>query len=425
MRKLTAILLALTLVIGAAPAIAQEEPITISFFHMTWLEAGQQALDEAIAAFEAENPNIKVEQIIVSWGEAHSQFMTSMAAGVAPDIAMMGGTWPVEFQNMGAWAPAGDYLPADFADWFVPAALATIQYDGELYGAPWEGGTWGFFYRKDLFEAAGLDPEQPPTTWEEMVEFGQKLTVDEDGDGTPDQWGLVFPAAGWEPDDYFLPIAWQVDCPVAELTDVGWVSAFDQPNCLEALQFYYDLVHTYKITPTDIVGYTWEEAKNAFAFGDAAMMYNGGWAAGTLPAEIEGMWGTALNPAGPRGTIAAMGYPNTLMVTAQSDHPAEAYQFLAFLHEGFPSWADEYALAHASLNWSAGYADLDFAKDPLIAPLVEAMNYSQNRPFAPQYEQFRQGYFCPGLQALVLGETTPEAAAAEFVEAFNKLHGTH
>ena len=81
---------------------------------------------------------------------------------------------------------------------------------------------------------------------------------------------------------------------------------------------------------------------------------------------------------------------------------AEAYQFLAFLHEGFPSWADEYALAHASLNWSADYADLDFAKDPLIAPLVEAMNYSQNRPFAPQYEQFRQGYFCPGLQVSLL-----------------------
>ena len=428
MRKVAILLSLIALLVAGLPAGAQDEPVTISFFHMTWLQAGQEVLDEAIAAFEAENPNIKVDQIVVSWGEAHSQFMTSMAAGVAPDIAMMGGTWPVEFQALGAWAPAGDNLPADFADLFVPAALPTVLYDGEFYGVPWEGATWGFFYRKDLFEAAGLDPEKPPTTWDELVEYGQKLTVDKNCDGQPDQWGFVFPAAGWEPDDYFLPFAWQADCPVAELTEAGWVSSFDQPECLEALQFYYDLVHTYAITPSSIVGYTWEEASNAFAFGDAAMMVNGMWVIGVLhdsAPEIEGQWATALNPAGPRGTIAALGYPNALMVTAQSDHQAEAYQFLAFLHAGSPSWADQYALAHASLNWSRAFADLEFAQDPLVAPFVEAMNYGYNRPFAPQYEQFRGGYFNPGLQALILGSTTPEAAAEEFVEAFNKLHGTY
>lgn len=416
-----------TIVVTATPEPVAEEPITLNFFHMTWLEAGQEVLDEAIAAFEAENPNIKIEQTIVSWGEAHSQFLTSVAAGVAPDMAMMGGAWAVEFYNMGAFAPAGDNLPADFADQFFPTALDAIQFDGELYGVPWEGATWAFFYRTDLFEEAGLDPNKPPQNWDELVEYGKKLTVDKDGDGEPDQWGLVFPAAGWEPDDYFLPFAWQADCSVAEQTEAGWVSTLAEPSGLEALQFYYDLVHTDKVTPSSIVGYTWEEAKNAFAFGDAAMMYNGMWVIGVLrdsAPEIEGKWATALSPAGPNGTIAVMGYPNTVNVTAQSKHQAEAYQFLAFLHSGSPSWVDKYAMAHASLNWTKAYAESEFAQDPMVKPFVEAMDYGNYRPFAPDYEKFRNGYFNPGLQALIRGDLTPEEAAQEFSKAFNKIHGT-
>lgn len=416
-----------TQIITATPEPEMEEPIALNFLHMTWLEAGQEVLDEAIAAFEAENPNIKVEQTITSWGEAHSQFLTSVAAGVAPDLAMMGGSWAVEFFNMGAFAPAGDNLPSDFADQFYPAAMEAIQFDGELYGVPWEGATWAFFYRKDLFEEAGLDPTKPPQNWDELVEYGKQLTVDKDGDGEPDQWGLVFPAAGWEPDDYFLPYAWQADCTVTEETDAGWVSTLEEPECLEALQFYYDLVHTHGITPSSIVGYSWEEAKNAFAFGDAAMMVNGMWVIGVLldtAPEIDGQWATAISPAGPNGTYAVMGYPNTVNVTEQSQHQAEAYQFLNFLHSGSPSWVDKYAMVHASLNWTNAFAQSEFAQDPLIAPFVEAMNYGNYRPFSQDYEKFRIGYFNPGLQALIRGDLTPEEAAKQFSEAFNKIHGT-
>jgi ABC-type glycerol-3-phosphate transport system substrate-binding protein len=422
-----------TVVITATPAPTQPpvveapEPVVVRFAHMTWLETGQQALDEAIAAFEADNPGIKIEQTIVSWGEAHSQFVTSLAAGVAPDIAMMGGSWPVEFQRMGAWAAGDEYLPSDFKDRFIPAALGSVEFDGEIYGIPWEGATWGFFYRKDLFEAAGLDPEKPPTNWDEMLEYAQKLTVDTDNDGTIDQWGLEMPAAGWEPDDYFLPILWQTGNPVAELTDAGWVSTIGNESGLQALQFYYDLTNTYEVMPKDVVGKTWEDVKNDFVFGRTAMMYNGGWAAGVISdtaSELDGKWATALNPAGPNGDQAAMGYPNALMVTAQSPHKAEAWKFLEYLQTGSPSPADQYCLAHSSFNWTKAYAESDFANETLIAPLAQLMNVSKNRPFAPDYEKFRNGYFNPGLQALIKGDITPEQAAQTFDEAFNKIHGT-
>lgn len=409
------------------PPTEAPETITLNFTHMTWLEAGQKALDEAIAAFEAENPNIKIKQNVVSWGEAHSQFVTGLAAGVAPDIQMLGTPWNAEFYNMGALAAGDEYLPADFKDKFLPPALESVVFDGKTYGIPWEGADWGFFYRTDLFEQAGLDPTKPPKDWNELVEYAKKLTVDTNGDGKPEQWGVEMPAGGWESDDYFDQFMWQAGNPIAEADENGvWKSTIAEPSGVEALKFYYDLVNTHKVMPSDIVGKTWEDVKNDFVFGKVAMIYDGGWTVGTIDTtdpSVVGKWATAVTPAGPTGIQATLGYPNTLMVTAQSKHPAEAFKFLEFLQTGSPSWADTYCLAHSSFNWTKAYVETDFAKDPKIAPLAEALSFSHHKPYAPDYEKFRQGYFIPGLQSLLKGELTPEQAAQQFDEAFNKLHG--
>ena len=407
----------------AAPT---QEQVVIKFAHMTWLEAGQKVLDEAIADFEAKNPGIKIEQTVVSWGEAHSQFVTGLAAGVAPDIQMLGTPWNAEFYNMGALAAGDEYLTADFKDKFLPRALEAVVFDGKIYGIPWEGSDWGFFYRKDLFEKAGLDPNKPPENWDQLVEYAKKLTVTENGKVV--QWGVELPAGGWEGDDYFDQFLWQADNPIAKINDAGlWVSTLSEPSGLQAAQFYYDLVNTYKVMPSDVVGKTWEDVKNDFVFGKVAMIYDGGWTVGVIKdtaKEIEGMWATALPPAGPNGTKATLGYPNTLMVTAQSQHKAEAFKFLEFLQTGSPSWADQYCLAHASFNWTKDYVETDFAKDPLIAPLSESLSFSNHKPYAPDYEKFRTGYFIPGIQALLKGEITPEEAVQSWNEAFNKIHGS-
>ncbi len=53
---------------------------------------------------------------------------------------------------------------------------------GKTWGIPFQRSTIVMYYNKDLFKQAGLDPEQPPTTWDEMVAMGKQLT-------SPDRWG--------------------------------------------------------------------------------------------------------------------------------------------------------------------------------------------------------------------------------------------
>jgi ABC-type glycerol-3-phosphate transport system substrate-binding protein len=415
-----------TVVVTATPEPQKQEVVTLKFTHLTWLDAQLKVLNDAIADFEAKNPNIKIDPTVVGWGEAHSQFVTALAGGVAPDIQMLGTPWENEFYLMGALQPGDQYLPANFKDQFIPAALNSFVFGGKIYGIPIEGSDWGFFYRKDLFEKAGLDPNKPPTTWEELVQDAKKLTVKENGKVT--QWGLEIPAGGWEGDDFFDQFLWAAGNDIAKQDDKGvWSSTLGDSSALKAFKFYYDLTNTDKVMPVEVIGKTGEDVKNDFVFGRTAMMYNGGWWVGTIKdtaKDIEGKWATSIPPAGPSGKPVTLGYPNTFVVTAQSKHPKEAYQFLEFLQTGSPSWMDKYSMAASSFNWTKAYTTSDFTKDPLMAPLAESLAISRNKPYAPDYEKFRMGYFVPAIQSLLKGDITPEQASKQLVEAFNKIHGS-
>lgn len=389
------------------------EPVTLHFMHMTWVDAGQAVLDEAITEFTKQNPHITIEQSKATWGEGHSQVLTSLVTGTAADIIQTGGAWAPEFIGLDAFVPMEDLAPPEFLDQFTDSALSLLRKDGKTYGLPWEGVTWGMFYRTDLLDAKGL---KPPTTWDELITVAKALT----GNG---QYGLVFPAKGWEAADYFLPFLWQAGCKVAEPTNDSWRSLFDTPECKAGLQMYYDLVHTHKVVPPNITGMDWEEAMKQFASGKAAIMFNGMWAVNALKSshpDLAGKWATASMPSGPGGR-ATLGYPNTIHITRQSQHKKEAFAFLKFFYDN--GYADRYAEAIGSLNWTKAFADRPFAQQPEFKPFVEMMSIAYSHPVASKWEEFRSMVFNPGIQDLILGKMQPEQAIQLFHSKFNEIHG--
>ena len=84
---------------------------------------------------------------------------------------------------------------------FYPAPMAQCQQGGKLYCLPWGTDLYALFWNKDLFEAAGLDPEKPPQTMEELVEYADKLTVIEDG--KLKQIGFI-PDLSWSHSDLYV-----------------------------------------------------------------------------------------------------------------------------------------------------------------------------------------------------------------------------
>ncbi len=373
--------------------------------------AQTQVIQDAITAFEEANDGVTIELTEVGWNNSFGQYQTRLTAGNPPDIALLAPSWVSTFMENDAFVPVDDYVDAAVLDNAYESGYdGMVGEDGKRYAVQWDASVWGMFYRTDLFEAAGLDPASPPSTWEELEAACEALAA-------AGYQPLSIPFSGTDPDGYFLPMLWQAG---GEVVDADGNVVLDSPETLEAATFLRGLVDEGYLTD-DIVANDWEATSNTFIAGDAAIMFNGPWVVGSLrdgAPELEGKWATAPYPAGPAGQ-ATLGYPNGLAISALSEHPDVAGDFLTFLFEqGDPEKGYSYFYDFMKVTGVFGFTedfaqtDDEFVRDPLNVPFIESAPFARNRPVTPWYEEFRQRDFAPALQELVLGTITPE----EFVE---------
>ena len=167
----------------AAPA-ASEEVVTIEYWQYNFA-ARVTAMNQLIEMFEAENPNIKVvHNADIPYAEFRDKIAASVPAGVGPDVATLFYGWQSAWIDAGYLVPLPEdtFPPAMVASNFSPLAQAGFV-DGTLYTLPTAVRTLALLYNKDLMEAAGLDPEKPPTTLDELAEQAVQCTVrDANGD---------------------------------------------------------------------------------------------------------------------------------------------------------------------------------------------------------------------------------------------------
>ncbi len=390
-----------------------DEQIKLKFQYIGGtVPAQDKVINDAIAAFEDANPNIKVEPIYIDWGNGHSQFYNSVMAGTAPDMTMLGGTWCVEFLEMGTFAPIADYVPQDLIDKFIPAGFDIMKdADGTIYGLPWDGCTWGLVYRKDLFDQAGID--KVPETWDELLEAGKKMKA-------IDKYLFTVSCSGFEVDDYYLPFLWQAGGEVCERDENGkWVSKMDTPESLAAAEFYVKLVQE-GYMPKEITGMDTESVLNSFTAGDTAMMVTGMWNIANLKgmSEMDGKWATARGWAGPGGN-AVLSYPNTVHITEASQNKEAAGKFLQFFYD--KGYYDDYCITSGVFSFTKDFVNSEYAQDEMLAPFIADAEYGRNRPAYSKYEEFRSMHFNPGVQAMVAGDITPEDFCKQMAEAFESL----
>jgi multiple sugar transport system substrate-binding protein len=106
--------------------------------------------------------------------------LTSKAG--AYDLVPLNYGWFAQFMSGNHLEPVDKYLkderfPKVDMQAFVPALVETYTiWEGVQYGLPWLGDAMILPYNMEHFKAAGLDPQTPPKTWEQVIEFGQKLT---------------------------------------------------------------------------------------------------------------------------------------------------------------------------------------------------------------------------------------------------------
>jgi sn-glycerol 3-phosphate transport system substrate-binding protein len=231
----------LTATLLPLPAAAQTE---ISFFYPVAVGGPiTQLIDEFAAGFAKENPGIKVTPIYSgSYQDTIAKALTANKSGTPPVTSVLLSTDMFTLIDEDAIVAIDDFVKtADDKAWlagFYKAFMANSQTGGKTWGVPFQRSTIVQYYNKELFKAAGLDPNKAPANWVEMAEFARKLTV-KDATGKVTQYGVQIPSSGF-PYWLFQGLAIQNDAVLAN--DAGNAVKFDDARVITALQFWIDLI---------------------------------------------------------------------------------------------------------------------------------------------------------------------------------------
>jgi multiple sugar transport system substrate-binding protein len=161
--------------------------VDITFYTYNYDNRQKDGVDQLIAEFNAENPNIRVEIIQTSANDSNSKNWADLAAGIIPDVIQItfdSLDYAVNnygVQDLNRIAPKAD-LEEHLAG-FYPAALEVAKLEGHLYGLPYTFSTPVLFYNASIFEEAGLNPDNPPATWAEIEAAGLRIVEKTGKDG--------------------------------------------------------------------------------------------------------------------------------------------------------------------------------------------------------------------------------------------------
>ncbi len=377
--------------------------------------------EEANKKFEEEY-GVKVDVNWIPWTSAHQKFITSIAGGVAPDVAEMGTTWTPEFAQMSALEDVADQVNSwpEIKDDLLPSLINAGTYNDVFCGVPWYVGIRALYYRQDWFEEKGLNP---PKTWDDLINVSKEVQEDTDNDGNIDRYALAFYARSQHE---WLPFVWQNGGKLAYQDEEGnWVSAMDQPEAVEAIKFYGDLYKKYNFIPDGAVSWALQDARQAFAMGDSAMYIGGSWDRSILydmNSELKGNIGVTILPGKEKSASFAGG--SHLVVFKQSDKKEAAFEYVRFLlsEKNQLKWAE---LTNFFPGRVSLYDNSRYQEDPFLKVFADQLEYSNTYPTTPLWSMVSgTNLFRNKMQEVFMGKSA-EKAAEEIAEEMNKVFSNY
>jgi multiple sugar transport system substrate-binding protein len=376
--------LALTACGSGGPAA--DGKVEVIFWQQQFEDYQQAWFKENVEAFNASQDEIKVTLQVVPADTWTQKLQAAQAAGKQPDVATTnyGAVKPGVAE--GKFAALDDYLPAEAFDDIKDNVTDFVTVDGEHYAYPMlvEPSTV-LYYRTDLVAAAGLDPNSPPTTWDELIEWSAALTTGDIKGMTiastaPDlgwsSWGLQYNACG------HLPIA------------DDWSEARATDGCFEdLLAFYSELYQGGLIPQQPTVGYA-DGAQ--YGNGEVAMMAGGSWVVGQLKNDFPDLVANTQVAAfpsidgNPESTTSTLG-GWTLTLDSKSDTPEQAAAFIEYLLAGDPEIMADFfktsGFSKYTVRTSVDEAladDPEASSDPFMAVIsTDVVPYGKAEPAYP------------------------------------------
>lgn len=369
-----------------------------------------KTIEGLTAQYNKEHPNVTIKPVYTGdYDETRTKVQAGVRAKKLPDLGVSLSSELYTYRDMGAIQPLDDLIDADsdgkqYLVDFYPAYLANSQADRKTWSIPFQRSTVVLYYNKDLFKKAGLDPDKPPTTWDELRDDAKKLTV------PGQQWGVELPST--------VSTYWIYQALALQnagkgrniMSNDGKKAYFDTTSNVEALQFMSDLSRKDKVMPTGTID--WKTSPTDFINGKTAMLYQTTGNLTNIKNNAKFDFGVAFLPAGKQYATPTGGGNLYVFKGIPDSHKQAAWKFIRWLttperaaqwsiDTGYVAPSKKAYETDAMKKYIAGFPQAAVARDQLKYATKELSTHNNGKVMQALND---------AVQATVIGDKTPAQA---------------
>ena len=363
---------------SASESTSASGKTTLTVWHY-WDGNNADTFADLATEYQDSHEDTTMKLVNVPGADLMTKLQAAAQSRTLPDVVIGDLVTVPRMAQTGQAADLTDLIPESTWSDIYPEMLKFGQQDGKQVSVPVSANTLAWMFNEDDFAAAGLDPANPPATWEELksacsqvqAKTGKpafELFTQPGTDGEGVTWN--FQVSLWQAGGEFL-------------NEDNTAAAFNSEAGVQALQFWVDLVES-KCSPLG----PWGE----FEKGKAVSAQEGSWMAGIWKAEPPFDFGVAQIPHPADGQPATnMGGEQAVVFAADSDKQEAAADFLTWFVDPAQNstWSQKtgFLPVRQSVADSDEYQNFVTTNLPELQPFVDALPTAKARPATPLYPQ--------------------------------------
>jgi ABC-type glycerol-3-phosphate transport system substrate-binding protein len=307
---------------GSGSDSGSDGKITLQFSSYAWQDPTVKATKDIVAAWNAAHPNIQVKYIPVDPDSVHDKLVTQFAGDSAPDIIHDEAADIAGFVKQGYLADMSKLIPADLKSAVPQGVWDSVTFDGKVYGAPTLLQSYVVFANQSLLAKAKVaaPTDANPWTWDQFQAAAKQLTT---GGTFGLGWGLKSPTAA------VLSMALNFDGKFVTGSGDSTKLTFGDAE-RQVPQRIHDMIYTDKSLSPATLGMSGSDVLPGFFAGKYAMIVSGNYTSQQMVEDAPSGFQWTMLPMLKGNSQAQAADPQTLSIAAQSKHPSEAAQFIAF-----------------------------------------------------------------------------------------------
>ncbi len=412
---------------SAVPSVSRGLTGTITVSYSDELGKKPAYVEQAAANVRRKHSGaaVTIDRQKMSEDVYYAGLLQRLATDDVPDVIHVNG------ERIGELADAGYIIPLDeyvvgWPDWkyYPPWVTAGVTYEGRVWGVPYGLDTRFLYFRRDVFERAGLPRDWQPRNVADVLATAR--TIENRGVMQNPYALYAGPAGGTGTAAHgFVPLVWAYGGDIQDANG-RWIA--DSVAVRKAFAYYTEAFTVDRVVPPEILTLdkSWPVMRDRLGAGGLGLLFEGGWVYGGWaakdPTGTEANVGYLLHPAEHEGPSFTVGGPGTCwFITAESAHKDLAWEFIA-------TWNNVETVARLNLEDPHPVARIDAVRNPEYRK-NQFLVYSTNSFEKARFISPDAGYgkVVSAIQTATAraaaGGISPEEAAARYAEDLTKALG--